>query len=348
MAYLLLVAACGRQPADIERRWPVMGTYASVRVYTAEPAAGETAFDTVRAAFDEVDASMSNWKEASELSRVNREAALGGTEVRDKDLLACLEAAFALAETTEGAFDPTIGPLMKLYGFRPRAPRVPSPSEIEETIRHVGFRKVVLDGMRRSVRFLDPGVEVDLGGIAKGCALDVAARRLDEAASPAGLLDLGEQVLVRGRPPGGGAWRIGIRDPEGVSTVIAVLEIESGSIATSSDYENAFATGGRTIGHIMDPRTGRPAASGVLAATAVAPQATIADALSTALFVAGPSRAAEILGRFPQVEAVLLVEGEGGIEVLASGSLEARLRLEPAFRTRLGHDVRFDLPPRAR
>lgn len=325
-----------------------MGTYGAARVYAADAAEAEELLRAVRSAFEAADASLSNWKETSELSRVNREAAgPAGAAALAPDLASCLETALEVARETGGAFDPTVGPLMRLYGFRPAAPRLPSAEELREASRRVGHGKILFDPGGSTIRFLERGMELDLGGIGKGCALDAAAKRLERLRAGAALLDLGGNLLVRGLPPGERAWRIGIRDPGKPGELMGLVEVVSGSVSTSGDSENFFEAGGRRVGHIMDPRTGRPAAAGVVAATVIAPRGALADALSTALVVAGAPRAAEILERFPGVEAVLVVEGEGGaLRVLASGSLDGRLALEPGFRMRLDGPASFELPPR--
>ncbi len=325
-----------------------MGTYAAARVYAADAADAEELLRAVRSAFEAADASLSNWKETSELSRVNREAAgPAGAAALGPELASCLETALEVARETGGAFDPTVGPLMRVYGFRPAAPRLPSAQELREARGRVGHGKILFDARASTVRFLERGMELDLGGIGKGCALDSAAGQLERLGAAAALLDLGGNLLVRGLPPGQRAWRVGIRDPGTEGELVAVVEMASGSISTSGDYENFFVADGQRVGHIMDPRTGRPAVSGVVAATVIAPRGALADALSTALLVAGAPRAAQILERFPGVEAVLLVEGErGALRLLASGSLDGRLALEPGFQARLDGPASFELPPR--
>lgn len=344
----LFLASCAGPSAEHGARWTVMGTYAAARVYTADAAAAEQVLGAVRSTFEAADATLSNWRETSELSRVNREAARpAGAAGVAPELASCLETALEVARETAGAFDPTVGPLMRLYGFRPRAPRLPSAEEVQEASRSVGYDRVLFDAGARSVRFLEPGMELDLGGIGKGCALDGAAVQLERLRAGAVLLDLGGNLLVRGLPPGERAWRVGIRGPGPKGELVGVVELTSGSVSTSGDYENFFEASGRRIGHIMDPRTGRPAATDVVFATVIAPRGALADALSTALLVAGAARAGEILDRFRGVEAVLLVGGEGGaLRVLASGSLAGRLALEPAFLARLGGPPTFELPPR--
>jgi thiamine biosynthesis lipoprotein len=292
LALLLIVAGCASR-APVERKWPVMGTFATVSVRGPEAAA-----DAARDAFDRVNRTMSNWDPDSDLSRLNAQARRGAAPVEDPDLLACLARAFEAARATDGAFDPTVGPLMSLWGYRPRARRVPGESEIDATLAHVGYTRVRLDG--GTLRFEDPGMEIDLGGIAKGCALDLARERVLAAGATSALLDLGGNLMAVGRPPSGRFWEIGVKDPRDPQRLAGVVAIVEGSVSTSGNYENP--------GHLMDPRTGRSARTDVVAATVVAPSGAQADALSTALCVAGSAAAPAILARFPEARAVLFLE----------------------------------------
>lgn len=346
---LLLLPSCHGQPREFSERWTSMGTYAKAQVYSADPRAAARALGTVRRVFEAADSALSNWKEGSELSRANREAAgPAGAAIGEPALGSCLSVALEIARKTDGAFDPTVGPLVRLYGWRPRSPRLPSEAEIQGAVRHIGHEKVLFSPSEGRLRFLDPNLELDLGGIGKGCALDLAAKEIERAGIGSALLDLGGQLTAVGLPPGGGSWRIGIRSPGRPDHLLAVLDTTPGSVSTSSNDEDALEVAGRKLGHILDPRTGKPASSGVFLATVIAPQAAVADALSTALVVAGSGRAPQILERFPGSEAVLFVEsGTGSWRVLASASLAGRLWVEPRIAERLSGGVSFELPGRS-
>jgi thiamine biosynthesis lipoprotein len=342
----LALAGCAARPAVV-RRWPVMATYATSTIVTPSTQDGESVVLRVRDAFDRVNGAMSNWADRSELQRLNVAARHGDYRIADPELARCVAAALDAAARTGGAFDPTVGPLMMLWGFRPKAPRIPGEGEIAEALRHVGASKVAYDRAARTIRFLDDAMELDLGGIAKGCALDLARRDGAGGARLEGmLLDLGGQLASWGRSPERGPWKVGVRDPEGESPIVATITLRAGgTVASSSDVEQAFEIGGRRYGHIMDARTGRPAASEILQSTAIDPSATTGDLLSTALFVGGASRAGEILRAYPSAEAVLIVREGGGLAMLASTSLRGRLAIEDAARRRFTSDSpRFVLP----
>jgi FAD:protein FMN transferase len=335
---MTIVAACAvagcQTPHETSRAWPVMGTIARATASADDPASAERATEIVRDVFGGVDASMSNWSPASELSRVNRDAGRGSAPIEDADLAACIEASLDAARATGGAFDPTVGPLMRLWGFRPRGPRVPSDAEIAATMTLVGAEKVHFDPETRAIRFDRDGMELDLGGIAKGCALDIARKAVGSRGA-FGLLDLGGNLAWYGDPRGwldrlrgSPAVIAEIRDPRGSERIPASIALRAGTaVATSSDVENHIEIDGESFGHLMDARTGRPAVTDVVQATAIHRSATVTDILSTALFVAGSDRAGEILAAYPGSEAVLFVHDGRGLAVLASRSLRGRLAL---------------------
>lgn len=346
---LCALASCA-SPRGESRAWPVMGTIAQAEANAGTEGEASRAIDAVRAAFDHVNATMSNWSEASELSRLNREAARGDYRIEDPDLAACLEASLDAARRTGGAFDPTVGPLMTAWGFRPKAPRVPGNDEIARAMSLVGADKVRYEPDRRTIRFEREGMELDLGGIAKGCALDIARASLAPG-KVSGLLDLGGNLAWFGDPRTRiGTW-IGaraavslIKDPRHPERVCAEAQLPAGmAVATSSDVENHTTIDGTLYGHIMDPRTGRPSDSDVVQATAFHRSATVTDVLSTALFVAGSARAPAILQAYPGAEAVLFVREGDRLAVLASRSLEGRLVVleDPGFAPA---SPRFTLP----
>lgn len=337
-AAAVALAACV-PTAPVQRRWATMGSWAQVRIV---PASGGTdAPAIVRQAFDAIDRSMSNWSASSSLSIANAAARKGEFRVEDEDLAACLGTALDAARRSGGAYDPTVGPAITLWGFRPWNPRVPPDDAIRETAARIGWEKVRWDPATRSLRFENPGMEIDLGGIAKGYALDVARGRLAAAGVRDALIDLGGNLLVMGGPPEQESWLVGLKDPEVEGEVLGVVALSDRTVSTSGNYENAFRRGGETYGHLMDPKTARPAVTDVVSATAITPGGADGDALSTALAVAGSARAGELLAAWPGAEAILVVRESGRIRVLASRSLEGRIVLDPAFVERTGAELRY-------
>jgi thiamine biosynthesis lipoprotein len=294
----------------------------------AERRASEAARAVFRI-FRDVDDRMSEWKQSSPLAAVNRAA--GGEPVAVPDeLRRLLHRALDIARLTDGAFDPTWAALWGLWDFRAAEPRVPDAEEVARRAALVDWTQVEIDDSAGTVRLSEPGMMLGLGGIAKGWALDRSAKELRRRGVRSFLLTAGGQVMAGGlRDTDGGhtaegrrPWRVGIRDPRGrPDDFFARVPVTDASLSTSGDYESFFVVDGVRYHHILDPRTGWPA-RGLRSATVISPDATLADALSTALMVMGAERGMELVERLPPVEAVLVDEA-GATEV--SRGLEGRL-----------------------
>ena len=293
-AALRCAALCRRSNAPVSVRFLAMGTLAEVSFRSGDAAAGA---DIVRAAFQEVESAASVFLPDSVLSRLNRAglAIIPPTASEDAfDLASLLSAALDVSRESGGAFDPTVNPLMRLWGFRsnPSPASPPSTEALSNALSRVGWFRVGLsrdqDGSTK-VAFARPGMELDLGGIAKGAAVDLAFERLRAAGFRDFLVNLGGNIRVSGSPsPLRRSWRVAVRDPGNpAKTLGEPLLLTSGeAVATSGSYERFVEIAGARFSHIIDPRSGLPAPlSGSV--TVVAPTATEADAWSTALFVQG-------------------------------------------------------------
>jgi len=259
-------------------------------------------------ALDEIDrleAQLTVYRADSEVSEINRNAAAGPVAV-DQALFELLSLANRLNRETDGAFDITAGPLIRCWGFFSRHGRIPDSDELERARERVGMFQLCLDAARRSVRFARPGVEINLGSIGKGFALDRAAARLSEQGLRTALLSGGRSsVVALGGDQGG--WLVGVRHPHQAGCRIATIRLKDAAMATSGTGEQYFVAGGRRYGHILDPRSGFPAC-GVAGATVVASSGAIADALATAFFVGGAGLAKRYCRDHPEVLAFLVPE----------------------------------------
>jgi thiamine biosynthesis lipoprotein len=306
-----VAADTGTTAAVSERAELVMGTVARLAIYgpRADPAAFATAFAALRA----VDAQMSLYVPTSELVRVNAHAALHAEPI-GADLYTLLARARVLSDETDGAFDVTVLPLLRLWGAYPALG-----GTADRNRDAVGFAGLQLDPVSRTVSFRRPGMAVDLGGIAKGFALDRARDALAVAGVHAARLDLGGELAFLGRGPEG-VWRVAVRDPQASDQARGVLALGPDvAVSTSSNYARDFAVEGwRARSHIYDPRTGRPVLAPV-AVTVWAPDATTADALSTALVVVGRAGAAAVLAREPMAGALFVDTADRGRAVHFEG-----------------------------
>ena len=300
LVLLTLLAAAPAVAGAATRATLVMGTIARI---TLADGTDDAAFDAGFAAFERVDASMSLYRSTSDLVRVNAHAGEHAEPV-DAELFDCLARSRAMSALTDGAFDVTILPLLRAWGAYPGL-------DYLGAVRPdaIGWEALLLDPDGRTVRFQRPGMGLDLGGVAKGFALDRARDAMVAGGVRAAVLDLGGELLLVGVGPDGG-WRIAVRDPAAPDATLGVLVFDRAeAVSTSGNYERDFATEGwRTPSHIFDPRTGGPVRRG-LAVTVWAADATTADALSTALLVLGPDAAAPVLARVPDAGALFVDDG---------------------------------------
>jgi thiamine biosynthesis lipoprotein len=265
-----------------------MGTVFTVVAYGRDRNYLAEVVDEVFDEVDRLDGQMSNYKPESELSGINREAGSRDVVVEPK-LFHLLEDSSRYSRDTDGAFDITVGPLMKDWGFFRGRGRLPSPAEIAEVLRRVGYRHVMLDPDRRTVRFDTNGVELDLGGIAKGYAVDRAVEILRSNGISAALVSSGtSSIYALGSPPNERGWTVRVRDPYDPNKVGDVVHLQNYSLSTSGSYEKFFRFGDKIYCHIMDPRTGWPVGN-MLSTAVLAPSTTQSDALSKPFFLWGPA-----------------------------------------------------------
>lgn len=266
-------------------------------------AVADTAFEEI----DRLEQQLSIYREDSEVSLINRLAAERAVPV-ERRLFDLLQLARRLSDDTQGAFDITAGPLIKAWGFFKGPPRVPSSEELQAVRQLVGMQHVELDTERLTVRYRRPGVEMNLGSIGKGYALDRAGQRLRDAWGVRDFLLHGgsSSVLAVGNEPSGShGWLVGIRHPWEPTRRLAMLRLRDQALGTSAATFRNLQHQGRKLGHLLDPRTGWPA-QGLASASAIAPTAAEADALATAFFVLGAAWTRAYCERRPEIGAVLL------------------------------------------
>jgi thiamine biosynthesis lipoprotein len=294
----LILAACGTEPpAPVEFSGAAMGTTWNVKL--AIPPGGGAPPDlqaAVSARIEDLEQSMSTYREDSELSEFNRYAG-GDWFPVSPALCEVVAAALEIGAASGGAFDVTVGPLVDLWGFGPAGSRdaPPGEDEIERAIDRTGADQLRADCDRPALRKNRPELQVDLSAIAKGYAVDEVSELLDDYGFTDYLVEIGGELRARGSHPAGRDWSIGIEmpDPEG-RTVRSVLALVDRAVATSGDYRNFFEFEGRRYSHTIDPRTGEPVTHDVAAVTVVAASAMTADAWATALLVLGPGEAERI------------------------------------------------------
>jgi FAD:protein FMN transferase len=294
-----------------------MGTVFEVTAYVADKHNAEKAFNDVFKEINRLDYLMSNYKEESELSKINKNAASGPIHC-DDELSYVIEQSLQYSEITDGAFDITIGPLMKKWGFFKEQERIPGKEELESTLESVSYKNVIIGEKIKKSLFRDPsvvktvsfrnsGTQIDLGGIGKGYAVDMALRVLKGNGINSALINFAGNIYAYGTPPGKDSWVIGLQHPRKSEGLLGSFEIRDRAISTSGDYEKFFTINGERYSHIIDPRTGYPV-KGIVSVTIVTDNATRADALSTGVFVMGLEKGMELIEKLANVEGIIIYE----------------------------------------
>jgi len=292
LLFLLPALVCAGELLRLEDSLDAMGSVYTVILYGEDQeklqAASEAAFQEVR----RLDRMLSNYRPQSEWSEMNRTAAERPFQA-SPELFNLLAACLEYSRASEGAFDVSVGPLMRVWGFYKGAGRLPLKEEIAAVLPYVGYRGVQLDEKEHTVRFLKVGVDLDPGGIGKGYAVDrivdiLRRNNITSAMVSAG----GSSIYALGAPPDEKGWRVKIRHPREWSTTIEEVVLSGQSLSTSGDYEKFFAAGGRTYSHIMDPRTGYPS-QGMLSVSVVAPRTLDSEAWTKPFFILGREWAAK-------------------------------------------------------
>jgi len=308
-----------------------MGTFWSVRAVLSANESPALLSDGIQGVLDLVDGQMSTYKPASALSRFN-DASAGTWRVLPVECFEVVRHALQVAQESGGAYDPTVGPLVSLWGFGPgetrRAP--PSDTSIVALREHIGWWRIKLDAATHSV-YQPGGVHLDLSSIAKGYSVDLVGRYLDDAGIEAWLVEVGGEMKGKGHKPDGSPWRIGIERPgaavgavQYVDQLSQVVCLTGRAIATSGDYRRSFEAGGVSYSHHIDPRTGRPVPHAVASVSVLSDQAMKADPLGTLMTVLGPDNGLAY-ARERGLAVMFIVHGKAGLEE----------RLSPAFETAL-------------
>lgn len=322
-ALLVMTASVPVAPAQDsgQTRWSryLMGTSIRVEVYDGSLSERQTAVDEAFGAMGEIDRLMSNYRADSELSHLNQSGANGPVKV-SPPMLAVLTAAERVSRASNGAFDVTVGPLVSLWGFKDKHAHLPTSGELARVRPVVDYRLIRIDADAQTVQFVRPGVEIDLGGIAKGFAVELAAAALRNRGLN-GMIDAGGNQYFIGRPPGKSVWSVGIANPDKPDTLLGTVDLSGGSLSTSANTSNFLQIDGKTYGHLLDPHTLRPSEAS-LSVTIASPDGTLADALSKAVFILGPRAGLALLDSFPGTAGIVAYrEADGRIGIAVSPGL---------------------------
>ena len=308
----LVLALCfwptGPAEADSGHR-PVMGTFARVVAVAPDTKTANRCIEATFAEINKVDELMSDYKHDSEISKVNRDAFKQAVKV-SKPTYEVLQKAVQFSKLSAGAFDVTVGPLVELWRSADEANSVPTDTQLQNARSKVGYEMLYLDANEMSVRFVVDGMKLDLGGIAKGYAIDKAVEAMKKSGALGAMVDIGGDIRCFGKPSKGkNYWLIGVQDPnqtEGlIGTSLLILKLTDAAIATSGNYRRFALIQGRKYSHIINRKTAA-AADGLSSVTIIVKNAMYADALATAVTVMGAEKGLALIEKLPQTEAILI------------------------------------------
>ena len=278
----------------------------------------ESVYREVFALLENLDGQLNVYSEESVVAELNRNAGGRPYQVTD-DVYFVVKHGVAYSQLSEGAFDITIGPVVRLWGLAGESPRVPASAELETALEAVDFQKVILLEQGKRIILEDPGMAIDLGGIAIGYAADRAAELITRKGRNHGLLNFGGGVVAIGDRPDGSSWRVAIQHPERTrGNSVGLIEVVDRSVVTTGKYERYFDEGGVRYHHILDTKTGYPVENGVVSVSIITDSSMKADALSTAVFALGPDAGLELINGFEGVEAIVIMENR---KVLLTGGV---------------------------
>jgi len=289
----------------------IMGTFARIVVMAPDEATGQACIRKAFEAQKQVDQLMSYHRDDSELARINAQAYVRPVKIHAQTL-AVLQKALEISARSQGAFDVTVGPRLDLEKRAAEANTPPSAQAIQEALAKVGWDKLLLDPNESTIRFTVPGMRIDLGGIAKGFAIDQSIRALQAHGALGAMVDIGGDIRCFGQaPPGKQHWAIGLQDPQvaaddtDAQRIVLILKLTDLAITTSGHYRRFTVIDGKKTSHIIDPHTGQ-GSDKLSSVTIMAPDAITADALATAVSVLGQEEGLALIEQTPQVEAIVM------------------------------------------
>lgn len=309
---LLLVTASGarRELIRYEDSRVSMACVYNIVAYGADE---QSLRQIVNEAFDEVDridCLMSHYKPDSPLSRLNREAAQKAVQVTP-ELFNFIAECLRYSRASAGAFDITVGPLMKAWGFFRGEGRMPSAEELATARRAIGYQHLVLNAAERTIRFDQAGVALDLGGIAKGYAIDRVVALLKQRDVTRALVSAGGSTIYGlGAPPGSVGWAVKLQDPLRPEKIVTTVRLKDQALSVSGSQEKFFELNGVRYSHVLDPRTGWPV-QGVLSVAVITGTGTAGDALDNVFYVLGVAKSKVLLPRFPATEVIFFLPATG-------------------------------------
>jgi len=320
---LLLLTACGPAKPFTADDF-AMGTVITQEIYGAD--AQKTSQEVI-AKIKDLEALMTINAPGGDVNRLNEQAGNGYVTV-NPETMSVLKSARKISELSGGAFDVTVGPVVKVWRIGSDKPQIPPDAVLKDLVALIDYADVHLDETSNQASLQRPGQIVDLGGIAKGYAGDVAKAIYQKDGTQSALINLGGNVVALGHKPDGSTWSIGIQNPKSdTGEVVGVVHVSDQAVVTSGDYQRYFEKDGKRYCHIIDTQTGYPAESGLMSATIVASSSIEADGLSTAAFVLGLTKGLDLIKRYGQAEAIFITTDK---KIYVTKGLQGNFQLKDA------------------
>ena len=286
----------------------LLGTIVNITLYDNPE---QEIFDEIFTAIEKIETEMTiNNAVSSEVIEINRQAGIDYVPVSEQTF-EVIKTGLAYSKLGNGAFDITVGPLVKLWEIGFEGAHVPNSAEIEESLTHIDYNKVLLDEENHAVKLEEAGMQLDLGGIAKGYAADVAASIVKKHGNQAAIINLGGNVYAYGEKANGDAFKIGVQNPFSPrGAYLGILSVKDKTVVTSGIYERFFEQDGTVYHHILDPKTGYPVENNIESVTIVTQSSMAADALSTMTFVLGVEEGLKLVESLDDVEALFITKDQ--------------------------------------
>lgn len=299
---LIMGTAFAQQP--YKRTLKLMGSRFDITVVAASEQQGNEYIDLAIAEITRIEKLISSWDSASQTSAINRNAGKEPVKV-DAELFQLIQRAIGISKLTDGAFDISYASMDKIWVYDGSMKEMPSDEAIQESVAKVGYQNIILNKEQSTVFLRLAGMKIGFGAIGKGYAADMAKKLLMERGVPSGIINASGDMNTWGKQPNGEEWKVAITNPLDKAKSYGLLPISNGAVVTSGNYEKFVEFNGVRYTHIIDPRTGIPA-TGLLSVTVFAPQAELADALATSVFVMGKDVGLNRINQLPKIECIII------------------------------------------
>ncbi|AKN31270.1 thiamine biosynthesis protein ApbE [Clostridium carboxidivorans P7] len=303
------------------REFYVLGTVVQLKVYGSN---GKIAVEEAVNRLNDIDNKMSVFKEYSEISMINENAGISNVEV-SKDTYFVVKEAVKYSELSEGGFDPTIRPVVELWGIGTDKVKVPGDNEIGSKLKLVNYKDIILNEKDRTIKLRNKGQNIDLGGIAKGYAADEVKNILIKNNIKSALINLGGNIYALGKKPDRTQWYIGIQNPFGKrGEFVGFINVKNKSVVTSGNYERYFISNEKRFHHIIDPKTGYPSDSKIISSTIISDYSIDGDGLSTGVYIMGLDKSIKLIESIKGIDAIFITENR---EIYITSGIKNKFKL---------------------